>query len=96
MAKPAEGSKIDGFGYIEAKVKATMVGASEGDDELILFLLDFGNFEGRVLFLQMVGVYHDSLMPEVFRTFGEVRIKKLFRLLFENLPLFPLNAVPEL
>lgn len=64
LFEPIESSIVDRLSYVETKVEASVIGASEDQHELILFVLYLRNPQFWVLAFQVVRIDKCSLMPE--------------------------------
>ena len=96
LPKPIYSAIVDGFSDIEAKIEATVVGASEDKNKLSLFVLDLVYFELRVFPLEIVGVDESGLVPQKGGTLAKVFWEQALRLFFQNVALVFRDAIPEL
>lgn len=96
LFEPIKGSIVDSLSYVEAKVKASMIGASKYQHELILFVLYLRNPQLRVFAFQIVRIDECSLMPEKLLTGDKMLREKPDSFLLYNFFVLVIDGVPKL
>lgn len=82
--KPAQSSIIDSFCNIVAKVETRVVASTKHKDEFPWTMLNFGDFEFRILLLEGVGVDEGGFVAKVLAAFAEVLREIVFGLLLQD------------
>lgn len=96
LPEPVDRAVVDGLRNVEAEVETAMVGSTEHQHKLTLFVLHLGDLQFGVLALDVVRIYERGLVAKEGVTLAKVLRELLLRFLLQQMPLAFGDAVPEL
>ena len=96
LLEPIKGSIVDCLCNIEAKVEASVIGASKDQHELILLVLYLRYSQFWVLAFQIVRIDERGLMPKELLTRGGVLREKSYSFFLDDLFVLVIDRIPKL